>query len=561
MKNYKKILKLILPVNLFLFLTVIFFSAMEVYVGNYNEFTFPFKQSWWIVLLFAFSVIIVFSILEVFISEKVVRWINVLAFALGICFYVQCMFLNGKMQTFTGENIVFDIKTDIINVLIWIVIISGICMLSKKEGFSKVVLFVSVGLTVIQSAGFITSAVSLPESDVLKQGYFSSDGEFELGSENNVIWFIIDGCDGKIVEETLTEKPDLFDGLNGFIYFPDNISCYSRTYPSIIYMFTNNPCYMDKPYEEYVSESWENTKFIPLIKSTGADVRIYTDPRYLGVSALDYVDNFGTYAGKTFEVINPVKLVNQMLHISLYRCMPYLLKASFEYNITILNSMVSKMPADTAIQFRDDRFYESLNSVGISANPEYNSALRFYHLWGAHPGGFLDADCNYKDGASEKEGLQASIKIINTYISQMKELGIYDESTIIVAADHGYVNASPDFELHNSVTSIMLVKPAGKASGLEESSDGVSHENLYNTILEVFGEYDDNYAKSVFSGDNTERTFWYTALTDDGDGEVAIREYRITGDARDFSNWKLTGNDYDIVFSERAVSTKRLKDK
>lgn len=43
-------------------------------------------------------------------------------------------------------------------------------------------------------------------------------------------------------------------------------------------------------------------------------------------------------------------------------------------------------------------------------------------------------------------------------------------------------------------------------------------------------------------------------------GEIALREYSVNGDARNFNNWVLTGRNWDVNYSENTVSDKRLTD-
>lgn len=93
----------------------------------------------------------------------------------------------------------------------------------------------------------------------------TSDGEFELASENNVIVFVLDTLDDDYLIETLERYPDMLDGLDGFTYYPDSISTHSRTYPSITYLLTGEICHFDIPYKEYINKSFADSNFLPQI--------------------------------------------------------------------------------------------------------------------------------------------------------------------------------------------------------------------------------------------------------------------------------------------------------
>jgi hypothetical protein len=54
------------------------------------------------------------------------------------------------------------------------------------------------------------------------------------------------------------------------------------------------------------------------------------------------------------------------------------------------------------------------------------------------------------------------------------------------------------------------------------------------------------------------RLYYYTALYSDTDGEIALREYEINGDANDLANWQPTGNWWNIDYSVNKVSETRF---
>ncbi len=106
--------------------------------------------------------------------------------------------------------------------------------------------------TVFTSDGMIGSGVQ-------KSYYMSDIGEYEISSDKNTVMFIIDTCDGRYLEQAISEYPDIFDGLDGFVYYPNATSTHSRTYPSMPYLLTGEICHFDKPYNEYVDEAYKKT--------------------------------------------------------------------------------------------------------------------------------------------------------------------------------------------------------------------------------------------------------------------------------------------------------------
>ena len=184
-------------------------------------------------------------------------------------------------------------------------------------------------------------------------------------------------------------------------------------------------------------------------------------------------------------------------------------------------------------------------------------------MFGTHPGASISADGQSKPGVSQIEATRGCLFLIEQYITQMKKSGTFDNSTIIITADHGFSSASQDLNLHNATSCIMMVKPAGTNYGetMKTSLAPVCHEDLFATIIESLGGDHSKYGRTIWEiGENEERErkYYHTTLFNDLDGEVALREYSITGDARDLENYHLTGKYWDVNYSERAVSKHRL---
>ena len=99
--------------------------------------------------------------------------------------------------------------------------------------------------------------------------------------------------------------------------------------------------------------------------------------------------------------------------------------------------------------------------------------------------------------------------------------------------------------------------------GVTTSTAPVCHADLFSTVIASLDGNYEKYGTPVWNhteGEQRTRYYYNQALYSDEDGEIALREYAVTGDARDVSNWKLTGNDWDILYSERAVSKHRLSE-
>ena len=72
-------------------------------------------------------------------------------------------------------------------------------------------------------------------------------------------------------------------------------------------------------------------------------------------------------------------------------------------------------------------------------------------------------------------------------------------------------------------------------------------------------KYED-YGQTLFEISNDEqrnRMYYYSSLYSDEEGEVELREYKVSGDARLPESYHYTGNSWDILYSANRVSRKK----
>ena len=127
MKKYSQKYLTVFSANLMFWLTALFFSSLEVFFRNMEEFTFPVRHVWWIMLAVAVGIAVAISLLEALLPGKAVLWIAAITTLGGICFYVQMLFLNGQMMEMMGENVPFTQETVLKNLAIWAVM--AVCFL------------------------------------------------------------------------------------------------------------------------------------------------------------------------------------------------------------------------------------------------------------------------------------------------------------------------------------------------------------------------------------------------------------------------------------------------
>ena len=171
--------------------------------------------------------------------------------------------------------------------------------------------------------------------------------------------------------------------------------------------------------------------------------------------------------------------------------------------------------------------------------------FKFIYATGAHYPYVNDENFNPigEDDAYSHEGAmgaaKSSLKICTQYIDMMKAAGVYDNTTIIIMADHGYYW---DGVLTNP---LLMIKPRNSQEAFTISDAPTSHINFQATVASAFDYNDDGkYGVSnsdIPETDTTNRLFYQYYLAEDAVGsKYRLIEYQIAPNGNDRKNFSLT---------------------
>ena len=553
--------------SLFLSLTVFFFAPLEVMLLNSRDFCIPFSGIWLFQLGVALGIASVLTLILVLLPRRVSGFMLSLMLGTGVAIWIQIMFLNGNMVVMTGDDMQVSSTQTVANAAIWAVIIAGVCVAfhvlqKKKPGLAeKGAGTTAAALTVMQAVAFVSLVLTPGLSTTRSFHVFSPEGEFEISSGVNVVEFVVDMADGTYVREMLDKYPEMSESLSGWVWYPDTTSRYSRTYPSLAYMLSGEDCRVDRLPEESADEAFAVSPYLRELHEAGTDIRIFTgDSLEIGLSADQWIENSRDIFGGLGEM-DLYQFEKHILHISLYKCAPYILKNLFTYDITVIN--VTSFRNRPFQMLPDPVFYQNLSRDGaFSVSDRYQKAYRFYHMWGVHPGASWDDQLVEDNEQNRAAMLRGSFRIIELYIEKMKHAGVYDDSLIIVTADHGISKGEGEgLRRSRAACPLLMIKypHADNSRSLETDPTMTAHDDLFRAVQDVLvgsgaSPVGSGKAPKDFAGvQERTRLHYYTAL-DQRNREDSLVEYEIRGNAECFENWKETGNTREIKYSTNPVS-------
>ena len=560
----------VLPATLFFFLSVFLFPVTETYLGNLNDFSVSFGSLFGALLLVWGGAALIFAFLFGLLPKTGRIAASCVFFLLGLIAYLQSNYLNGSMISMTGEAENYAKSLVAGNIAVWagvflLGIAAAVILLRVGRGRILLVSVASLSLLLLfmQTVGTAVGAAtaSRERREVPSRG-LTNEGELSVASDRNVVLFILDTAAGEYVRGAMEQEPGLFDGFDGFTYYPDCLPVYTRTYPAIPYYLTGGHCYFDRSASTYINEAADASTFLPKMHEQGIEIGVYTpDPPLVGDALLPLLEN-ATFKDERVSY-RPWLLVRYTLGLSMKRISPYALKASFYERVGELNTRTVKSEYDPPS--KESAFYAALRENGLTVG-EGAGCFRFFHFFGPHPGTQLRPDgTTVGRYTSEPEAIRGDFTIIRAYLAELKRLGLYDKTTVIITADHGDSRLSAYDEgglldVVRGADMLMMVKPAGATEGFAVSDVMVSASDLFATVYDGLGLDPAPYGTPIYELPAGERTryLYYTALYHDRYGEIARMTYRVTGDCRYAENYRWTGEYYDIVRSYFKVSPTRF---
>lgn len=540
-----------LPLSLFLSFMLCLFAPIDLYFSNPGDFWFTFGQLIGPMLLTAavaftgmMGAMCLFGLL---VPKKVFGLTAACVFAASIAVYVQGTFFSSTIETINGNETIWNLKVPemLLNTAVWLLIlfVCLACYVMKNKTTLRVMRMICYALLGVQ---LLTCAVTciggISHQGNKSENYLSTDGLYDLSANENVVVFMMDTLDTRYFDSLLAEYPETLDGYDGFTFYHNMGSLYRKTGGFMSYFFTSEQYLNQMPLEVFCGEKIPASPMLNTLKDMDYDIRVYGDTSVNRAFTKDVVENLHE---ANITITSVKSFIKQWMILVSYRYAPTAMRPFFYRDFNYIFPALQRIEAKDGFAMATDDVtatLKSLNSHEMTLSEK--NAFRFIPLFGAHRPYMTDAEGRpvVWGSVSRNEAVRASFKVVSIMIERMKALGIYDQSTIIILADHGEGElSSPAF----------LMKRANDHGELRISQAPVSQLDLTATILKAAGC--DNYAEYGTPVDEwpedaqRERFFYaydYRSIKRFNMYFEPITEYVYNGDATDFDGYVPTGTVY-----------------
>lgn len=543
----------ILPIIFLWTITVLIFEPNQMLLINLDEFSIPYFSFLGIMLVEGAVLTMVYLLIGVFIlSDRQLKAFGTIIFGISIAGYVQGNFLNGEMLLMDGTVQTWGSTQKIVNGIVWLVIVALAVYVNynarHRSICKKIVQGICVFICLMQVLSLIFMIITTEFPDEEDKFVLTTNSMLELDKENNVIVFILDWFDRQIMDDILEQQPDFTKNLKDFTDYTNATSCYAYTAMSVPYLLTGVEWEYEMGSAEYCKYAYERGSFLSDIESKNYSMGVYTGSSYVGDSEREKLLN---YSNERKMLLGFKKAFYVMNDTSKYKMAPFAAKQFFFYTTDDVEEIVlnsGKYTINNDIAFHSELQRKKLS---FDTSGDYSGAFRFYHLKGAHA--LFNMNENFEEVKEDNTQLsqaRGSLKIVYEYIDEMKKLGIYDNATIIITADHGQnanIMKKSDSEVAYDMTStpILFVKLPDEHhdEGPIISSAPVSHTEFAATVINAIGGDYTKYGRTfaeIGEDEIRERIFVQYAPS-----KGKYNKYAINGDANEADSWTLVDSVVD----------------
>ena len=419
------------------------YGPLEMYFSNKGTYWYDFYTIFPYNCLL-FLIIFVFLFLLIGLSNILHKKLYIFVLLAGlsgfICTYIQGTLLVGSLPTVDGNSVdwsKFQLEK-IQSIVLWIVVIGMLLFLfiKLKDKQKGTAFLVKSGVTFITLLEIVTLIILCIHFNGLEHKSFikaTKKNEFEMSNNKNFIIFLVDCVDSAAFNDMMKKNPEYETYFEDFTYYPDTLGMYPYTQLAIPQILSGIPDENDMSLADYQSNVFNRSLLFESLKEKNYKIGMYEESLIFTEKNMEQFDNA---LPVTVKVKSLYSFSAVQLRMICYKYAPFQLKYLSEFSPEQLLYMMD----DESDIFSDhnQNFYRDCMNKDITYTDE--NCFKFIHIIGAHPPFVNDKNVGYMTELSGtyEQNIECVITICKDYINKLKNAGVYNNTAMIIMADHGY---------------------------------------------------------------------------------------------------------------------------
>lgn len=425
-----------------------FFALYELYLSNKEYFFFDGRELLplsTVVFLFAFIVLsvsyfVIGSFSKLLNSEKLPNRVHVLFVSITTFLYIHGNYNITDYGAWDGRQILWEqYKADLfLWILIALVFVVAFQILYSRnqESFWKYSNAICTIILLVQLVTICTLAIQNGGMSKKTEYVATTDNAYSFSENENIIVLVVDSFDSIKMDEVLEkDKSDKSIIPDDFTYYPNTVGKYSFTNLAIPYILSGIEYHNDKTYGEYLRDVYIKSDYLNLLQEKDYRIGIYSDMLFPDDADILYVDNIREIKR---TVTSHRRLGNYLYKMILFRYIPQPFKQFFYYYPGDMESEIgSNVQGYTEYSTHNNNFMRWYVDSTVTTD---DRVFELLHIYGTHqPYQTRVYEEKAEKEITELDVCRDNLLMINGFLDKLKQLNVYDCSTIIICADHGSI--------------------------------------------------------------------------------------------------------------------------
>lgn len=574
-KGIKGVVKDIAPACVLLFVScfmLLVFEPILMYATNINDFWFDLQLIIGPILrifirFFLIGTVLIFVVYnaDLLLSKRLLLYkgIILIGFIAFFLVYLQGNWLAGALPRLTGAEIAWENYGKRENAILAsaALILVGVMVISiRKHGLNRtvfyttagsftifVMLFASLVPTVIASGALETkdteavSDAALDATGVERSDTFAATlrNYNNISSNTNFLIFLLDATDSQMFYNVMMGDDEFRDILDDFTYYPDTLSIYPFTGMSIPNILTGTAYYADMNVHDYRNRAYNQSPLFEKLTQNGYEINLYSTVLFWKGNRDYAIENSASIVDVSVDL--NVFMAEELKYIK-YKYYPYGLKRLSNIETLDFNNCIITTSQYDLYSWGSRETYERITENSVLDKQDQNY-FQFIHCEGGHLPYILNRNLDIVKEATQEDKMLSCLTLIQAYLQRLRDNGAYDNSIIVIMADHGQEDGAIDEEhAHTHVMErfnpILFIKGINERHELLESDRSVSYMDLQDAFCDLI---DGKQSTELFADlePGRKRTI-LSHIT-----STSFTEYETTGKAWEVEKYTPTGNVYN----------------
>ena len=303
------------------------------------------------------------------------------------------------------------------------------------------------------------------------------------------------------------------------------MSYYPYTRDSIPLILTGKANHNEKEFSEYYSDSLNSSNLFNNLQNNKYEINIF-DSSIIWNGKRKY--EIGNVISSKNSSINLTLFFHQELKYDFFKYLPFILKKYSRIETLDFAKSMERFNWDISDS------YNIFKTKKLSLKEE--NQFQFFHYEGAHVPYNFDENLDYLENGTYEQEVHGNLKFIKAYLDRLKKNDIYDNSVIVIMADHGFNKDDMFGRMHP----ILAIKGFNEKHDVNISDLPISYLDLEDAFLDLLNNKKSLELFQNIDKKRTRKVIWYEFTLEDH-----MVEYETTGKANELSKFKKTGRVFD----------------